>query len=326
LLPTEEMINSLSDSIRMLTKALEEVQTTPNPTLEIPQALLSHQTNILHKDHIEGWIKAMRVGLIGGRPFSQNTIDHYDHYVSKFIKRFKALTINNLRRELADIDPVSFGKREKLYKGLICFAKYLIDEGVLDASFLEQAKPLTPKRHLPPKRLTVSAVGLEAMINACSSVYDKTLVVLLASTGLRASEFCELKRADIDLENQILTVRCGKGGKNRRVGLNRASTAILIEYLTEYPKQAGEYLFHNADGVVLNRWNLLQRIDAIGKKAGVKATCHSLRRAFVTINAKAGKPLPILQRACGHTTARMTEAYCQIQEHEVIEAMKEWDE
>jgi integrase len=325
LLPTEEMINSLSDSIRMLTKALEEVQTTPNPTLEISQAFLDHQTNILHKDYIDGWIRAMKTGLIGGRPFSQHTIYSYVLYVNNLVDRFGMLTINNLRRELADIDPVSFGKREKLYKGVICFAKYLIDEGALDASFLAQAKPLSPKRHLPPKRLTVSEEGLEAMINACSSVYDKTLVILLSSTGLRASEFRDLKRADIDLENQILTVRCGKGGKNRRVGLNRASTAILNEYLREYPTQPGQNLFHNANGTVLNRWNLLQRINAIGKKAGVKATCHSLRRAFVTINAKKGQPMPILQRACGHHSLRMVEQYCLIQEEEVIEAMRGWD-
>jgi site-specific recombinase XerD len=52
---------------------------------------------------------------------------------------------------------------------------------------------------------------------------------------------------------------------------------------------------------------------------------HALRRAFVTINVKKGRPLRYLQIACGHNSIVTTETYCQTQEQEVVDAMKEWE-
>ncbi len=67
-----------------------------------------------------------------------------------------------------------------------------------------------------------------------------------------------------------------------------------------------------------------QRLERLGTKAGVKVSPHALRRAFVTINANKGRPLQMLQMACGHSNITTTRSYCLTSENEVIEAMKGW--
>jgi integrase len=67
------------------------------------------------------------------------------------------------------------------------------------------------------------------------------------------------------------------------------------------------------------------RLEKLALKTGIPVTPHALRRAFVTINAYKGRPLPMLQIACGHSDITTTRSYCMTSEDETIEAMQNWD-
>lgn len=53
---------------------------------------------------------------------------------------------------------------------------------------------------------------------------------LLAATGMRLGEAISLKRADVDLERGLLTLRDAKGGKERLVPLHPTATQALADY------------------------------------------------------------------------------------------------
>lgn len=72
------------------------------------------------------------------------------------------------------------------------------------------------------------------------------------------------------------------------------------------------------------RDGLLNRIRKLGQKIGIPVSPHSLRRAFVTINANKGRSLVMLQMACGHSDIKTTRSYCKTTEDEMIQAMKGW--
>ena len=61
------------------------------------------------------------------------------------------------------------------------------------------------------------------------------MVALLWSTGLRNSELCALSWRDVDLEEECLVVRRGKGGKQRQLFLNER----LLDDLLMYHRQLG---------------------------------------------------------------------------------------
>jgi integrase len=278
-----------------------------------------------HKGLISKWIQALETGVLNGKVFSPRTIETYKLYAEKFFGSHTMLSLHSLKAELVSIPAEHFAKREKIFKALLCFGKYLIQEQTLPESFLEEVKPLTPKRHLPPKKATVDNDALQKLLEACESPLDTLLITLLAHTGLRASEACQVRFSDIELEKAVLTVQCGKGGKTRKVGLAGSVIDAIQTYMqTRVDVGPSAHLFLNRVGKPMDRHGIHQRIQRIARDAGVTAYPHALRRAFVTLNANKGRSLVMLQMACGHSDIATTRSYCLTAEQEVIEAMKEW--
>jgi integrase/recombinase XerD len=148
------------------------------------------------------------------------------------------------------------------------------------------------------------------------------MLIVLGGTGLRVSEAVALKRDDVCLEKQTLIVRLGKGNKTRIVGLSPLVVQAIAE---QYEAVASAWVFSDEDGQQTTRTGLYHRLRRVGQRAGVKVSPHALRRAFVTLNANKGRPLQMLQMACGHSDIKTTMSYCMTSEQEVVEAMKKWD-
>jgi integrase/recombinase XerD len=278
-----------------------------------------------HLDLIPNWKKYMSQGLLGGRAFSAETIKTYSHYVQWLLNKYGNLSADILREAMLDLPVTNFAKREKLFWACQCFARFLKMEGQMDADFLVETKFLRPRRHRPIKKKVVNESGLDKLLAATETMEECLIVALLAETGLRVSETCALKMKDIDLEGQCLTVQLAKWGKSRRVGLSPNALAVIQVYLQDHPKETpDEFLLLNKKGKPMDRHGLYQRLERIGKRAGVDVSPHALRRAFVTINANKGRPLPMLQLACGHNDIGTTRSYCMTTEEEVIAAMREW--
>lgn len=276
-------------------------------------------------DYLPYWKLAMENGLLTGRPFSIYTIKQYHSYVQKFLEKYSELTLATLKSEFLGIPVDQFGRRDKFYKAITCFAKYLISEDVMNEDFLAKMKPLRPKRHRPPKQTTVDSSGIRLLMEHCQSITEQLLIVLLSETGLRANEACSLSVGDINLEKGFLTVQQAKWGKSRRVGLSSRTTTVIGRYLADRPGQnQAAPLLVNATGKQMDRHGLARRLRNIGKRAGITVTPHAMRRAFVTLNVNRGRPLVHLQIACGHSDIKTTRSYCQTTEDEVIEAMRSW--
>jgi len=68
----------------------------------------------------------------------------------------------------------------------------------------------------------------------------RTLIGLLAVTGMRVGEVIGLDSDDFDALGGVLTIRCGKFGKSRELPLHRTTVAALEDYLdrADRPHQA----------------------------------------------------------------------------------------
>ncbi len=278
-----------------------------------------------HQDYLTQWKAALSKGTMTGRAFSSRTVKLYEDYGKEFFARHKALSPETLEASLNRIPANSISKRQNFYKALISLGKYLIRQAALEPEFLEKVKTLCPKRHLPPKRHTISPEQLETLLQSCKGGQDRLIIQLLASTGIRNAEACALRISDIDLELGILLVRCGKGGKQRKVGLSSTAMNVLKEHLKKNQRPAEAFLLLSAKGKPLTIDGLYQRVERMGRQAGMQVSPHALRRAFVTHNANKGRSLVMLQMACGHSEITTTRSYCLTAEQEVIEAMKGWD-
>ena len=95
-----------------------------------------------------------------------------------------------------------------------------------------------------------AAARLPAQVLAASM---RTLIGLLATTGLRSGEACALDAGDLDAEAQLLTVT-GKYGRNRPIALHPSAVQALTGYLRFREQQPGRHRrpVHRPDGPRLN--------------------------------------------------------------------------
>src|SRR5689334_1895670 len=89
---------------------------------QLLQALLNDEEACLkpkypvHKEAVEPWKTAMRSGTMTGKVFSQHTVRNYERYVIEFFGKHSVLSFENLRSEIEQIAPESFGRRDKYFK------------------------------------------------------------------------------------------------------------------------------------------------------------------------------------------------------------------
>lgn len=112
------------------------------------------------------------------------------------------------------------------------FYRWAVDEDELDES--PMAKVVVPKSD-PPPIAVLDADQLRALFRACEGRNfvdrrDLALFRLLAATGMRIGEACDLTVNDIDLVNRVVVIRHGKGDRSRMVRFDAATAAALDRY------------------------------------------------------------------------------------------------
>ncbi len=149
--------------------------------------------------------------------------------------------------------------------------------------------------------------------------------MLLASTGMRASELCGLTLEYIDLERQELKIRQAKWDKARPLGFNKETAIAVQSYLLhERPQTPLPYLFLNRHKKQMSRSGLFQRVQRMAKDAGIYAFPHALRSRFVTHNLTMGRNPEDVQKACGHSSITTTIRYNRRKTQEMVDSMKNW--
>lgn len=167
------------------------------------------------------------------------------------------------------------------------------------------------KRHnkLP---VVLSKAEIELILAQIFNIKHKAIVALSYGAGLRISEVIALKVADIDWDRKLISVRSGKGFKDR-VTLLPDSLISLLQELTR-GKDGKDYIFESSRGGKLNP-RTPQVVFAMAlKKTGIKklATFHSLRHSFATHLLENGIDIRYIQKLLGHSSISTTQIYTKV--------------
>lgn len=153
---------------------------------------------------------------------------------------------------------------------------------------------------------------------------DKLILSLLYYTGIRRSELLNLDWTNINLSMSTLTIRSGKGGKDRLIPLHKAVTGLLDKYLDERLPLKTNALIIGEQGrrMCLGSFrNLLDMYLALSglKKKGYSA--HSFRHSFATHLVEAGVDLFKVQRLMGHASLDTTKIYINFNSSQMAKAV-----
>jgi integrase/recombinase XerD len=195
--------------------------------------------------------------------------------------------------------------------------------------YLDAAGEGSWERIIPEELLAeVDRLLRQPDVTSTLGLRDKAMIELLYSTGLRVSELCGLKAADIQLEAGWL--RCiGKGSKERLVPVGRAALDLVLQYMKKSrPEILGEktspFLFPSRTGSAINRIAFWKILAAYGRKAGLRKalTPHMLRHSFATHLLDRGADLRSVQMMLGHADIATTQIYTHVVEERLKQVYK----
>ena len=148
---------------------------------------------------------------------------------------------------------------------------------------------------------------------------DRAMLGIYYGCGLRHNEGIQLNSSDIDVLEEVVHVRKGKGGKSRIVPIASQCLEDLETYIREgrrfYLKGTEEEaLFLNHQGTRLQSSGMYYRLNQLKEKAGLaqRFSFHSLRHSIATHLLSHGMDLEKIKDFLGHSSLESTQIYTHI--------------
>ena len=131
------------------------------------------------------------------------------------------------------------------------------------------------------------------------------MISFLIYSGCRKGEALNLKWDDVDLKNDVITIKGTKTKDDRYIPISK----LLKELLSGIDKKS-EYVFTGINGKVKD---FKDSFKSACKKAGLKdLRIHDLRHVFGSKMVMNGTSLYITGKLLGHKTTQMTKRYSHL--------------
>ena len=284
---------------------LATAQTTANPALVYLASLPSPESRRVMASALSSIVRMVKPeSTLENFPWEALRFEHVNAIRSALMERYKPATVN---RHLAALKGVL---KSAWRMGLISDADYMraVDvKGVRGET-------------LPAGRM-LDAGEVAAVVAACKAdhspagVRDAALLAVLLAGGLRRAEVVALDMEDYNPETGELTVRHGKGRKERIVWLTNGARRAVNAWLEVRGLEPGPlFLPINKGGRIISKRMTSQAIyNALQKRASqagvTKFTPHDMRRTFASTLLDNGADLAVVSALMGHANITTTARY-----------------
>ncbi len=181
---------------------------------------------------------------------------------------------------------------------------------------------------------------IKTILNACTCLRDKLLILIMEETGLRIGEALGIKYSeDIDYKNHRIHVRYRRDNLNkafakyaeeRYMRISDSTFDALNLYLAENADllENTDYLFIVLNGPTAGRpltaSTFYSALATISKNTGLTVTNHMLRHYFADERRKANWSITEISKSLGHRNIATTEKYLHVTNDETEEAQKRY--
>ncbi|MDD5328067.1 MAG: site-specific integrase [Phycisphaerae bacterium] len=156
------------------------------------------------------------------------------------------------------------------------------------------------------------------------AILNEMLIILLAETGLRASEAVNLKLRNLPSYHgkPEIEVEEGKGNKDRTIGISDYLVQKLNDYVKKYHKlhSAGAAVFYGQQGALTYK-AIYKRIKTIGNNCGVRLKPHIFRHTFATLLLDVTDNQFLIKNQLGHDNLATTTIYTRTLNQKLRSAM-----
>lgn len=267
------------------------------------------------------------VASLKAKRYSPQTIKLYEHDVRHYLAHDPCPTALSIQAYVAKrLDEVSPARVATERKALVSFFRCLHKGGLVPADPTANLDSfgVTYKERELPAREDIAKLLQGKCYRESDTAKFRTMVLLLANTGLRAGEACAIRTADIDFERLEIKVM-GKGRKLRTVPIAPHVAQALKAWLER--DGHSEWLFpgNNANGY-WDRNSFDRTFKRQCQRYGIKPFVpHTLRHNFATHCLRRGAPIQVVSRILGHASIAITvDTYTHIDKQEMHETCKRY--
>lgn len=278
-------------------------------------------TNTLGKETKRAYVQAIKEFF--GKDLCNITIEDMQAVTPEMANKYAMNLLNNglkrtsINRKLSALH--SFYKflcRRSV--GIMTYNPFDSDEGCI--RFKNAQKNYIAKRALVTDEVK-TMFDLAKMDDSIIGVRDLLVLELLATTGMRRAEICEIKIGDIQLTQGIYAINIvGKGNKERIIVASNEVMGIINKYMNMRGitmKDKDEYLLvshaNRKSGSGKVSTNMIYRIvKHYAELADIDPDTispHTLRHTFATQCIGMGTPIQDVQQLMGHASINTTELY-----------------
>lgn len=283
-------------------------------------------------DLAEAYLHRLRV-----RNYSPRTIDNHASYLRLFVEWSEANGISAPRdvtifvledyqsylHELVKPDGTKLTPNAQHARlvPLRAYFSFMTRRRIIDANPAADLELPKLGRPLPKGVMNedeVSKVFEQVDLSKKTGLRDLAIMHVAYATGLRRAELCSLGLHAIDRQRGVVTVRKGKGNKDRIVPILEEAIAVVDEYLESSRPDAEpgheDVLFLTVQGrrITENRMTQLVRDYIRAADIGDRGSCHAFRHSIATAMLDNGADIRHVQAQLGHADISTTQIYTQV--------------
>lgn len=291
--------------------------------------ILIHSENqtiitVLGDDNIAVWVDAF-LQAKKSENLSKHSIAFYDRSLKVFItycdaqsvRNINQITPNFLRDFLVWLDSKGHntGGINVFFRSLKAWLNWFENETEPD-NWKNPIHKVKPPKIIQEPIQGITRDEFDLLLSRCpKNVFygerDRTILMVLMDTGIRAEELTNIKTADVNLSDNSIVIPLGKGRKPRIVFVGATTRRQIRKYL-KFRGGDGSYLFITHSGDKLIYSSLRQVIRRLCEQAEIKdVSLHDFRRAFTLESIRNGVDLLTLSRLLGHTSLNLLLRYAK---------------
>lgn len=174
--------------------------------------------------------------------------------------------------------------------------------------------PIKFSRQKKPRQIiknTLTESEITKLIFNARTKRDKALISLLAYSGIRNLEVCNLKVDDFDAGKNTIRVIKGKGLKDGVCMISAECTKILLDYIQEYKLTPQNYLFYTYQKNQMTTGAVRKQVHAAARDAKIakRVYPHLLRHSLASNMLLRGAHVIALQKQLRHSLCETTLMY-----------------
>lgn len=173
--------------------------------------------------------------------------------------------------------------------------------------------PIKFGRQKKPRQMikdTLTEAEITKLIFNTRNIRDKAIISLLAYSGIRNLELCNLKVQDFDFGKNTIRVIKGKGLKDGLCNISAECTRILLEYMQSRSTH-DDFMFHTYQKKQMTTYAVRKMVHVTAKRAGItkRVYPHLLRHSLASALLLRGANIVLIKNQLRHAHLETTLVY-----------------